>query len=186
MKTNINLLSRISFSSGLALALAFAAWLPNAARAAEHEGDMSGMNMNHIKTQAEAEALKPGDSMSMTCTKCKSVMVQKVGTDKAHIKMMTIGEKVMCHACDGMVEVVGTGIGKGKNEEVKHVCSKCGDDAMFCSATNPGSGAKKYRSRASAGPHRLRRPRRGWRDRLQTGELTANKTELRNETQSTT
>ena len=143
MKTKHNSLSRISFSSGLALALASAMWLPGAARAAEHKGDMGGMNMNHIKTQAEAEALKPGDSMSMTCGKCKSVMVQKVGTDKAHIKMMTIGEKTMCHACDGTVEVVGTGKGTGKNEEVKHVCSKCGDDAMFCSATKPGSGAMK-------------------------------------------
>ncbi len=143
MKTKNNHLSKINFGSGLALALAFAMWLPGAVRAADHKGDMSGMNMNHIKTQAEAEALKPGDSMSMTCGKCKSVMVQKVTNDKAHIKMMTIGEKVMCHACDGMVEVVGTGVGKGKNEEVKHVCSKCGDDAMFCSATKPGSGAKK-------------------------------------------
>ena len=96
MKTKNILFNKISISSGLALALAFAVWLPGAARAAEHEGKMGGMNMNHIKTQAEAEALKPGDSMSMTCTKCKSVMVQKVGTDKAHIKMMTIGTKTMC------------------------------------------------------------------------------------------
>ena len=140
MNMKNNLMRKISMSSGLALALAFAAWLPNAARAAEHEGDMSGMNMNHIKTQAEAEALKPGDSMSMTCTKCKDVMVQKVTTDKAHIKMMTIGEKTKC-SCGGTVEVVGTGKGEGKNQEVKHVCSKCGDDAMFCSATKPGSGA---------------------------------------------
>ena len=143
MRTKINVLSGISLSSGLALALAFAAWSPNVARAAEHHGDMGGMQMDHIRTLAEAEAMKPGDSMSMTCIKCKSVMVQKVGTDKAHIKMMTIGEKTMCHACDGTVEVVGTGKGTGKNEEVKHVCSKCGDDAMFCSATKPGSGAMK-------------------------------------------
>lgn len=66
VKTKHNSLSRISFSSGLALALAFAMWLPNAARSAEHKGDMGGMNMNPIKTQAGAEALKPGDSMSMT------------------------------------------------------------------------------------------------------------------------
>ena len=143
MKTKSNLFSKIGIGSALALALAFAASLPNAARAAEHMGDMGGLKMNHIKTQAEAEALKPGDSMSMTCGKCKSVMVQKVGTDKAHIKMMTIGEKTMCHACDGTVEVVGTGKGEGKNEEVKHVCSKCGDDAMFCSAVKPGSRGMK-------------------------------------------
>lgn len=143
MKTKTSLFGRSTISSGLALALAFAVGLPGPARAAEHKGDMGGMNMNHIKTQAEAEALKPGDSMSMTCTKCKSVMIQKVTTDKAHIKMMTIGEKTMCHACDGTVTIVGTGKGEGKNEEVKHVCSKCGDDAMFCSAVKPGSGAMK-------------------------------------------
>ena len=142
MRTKINVLSRISLSSGLALALAFAAWSPNVARAAEHHGDMGGMHMDHIRTLAEAEAMKPGDSMSMTCIKCKSVMVQKVGTDKAHIKMMTIGEKSKC-SCGGTVEVVGTGKGEGKNEEVKHFCSKCGDDTMFCSAIKPGSGAMK-------------------------------------------
>ena len=136
MKTKHNSLSRISFSSGLALALAFAVWLPGVARAAEHEGKMGGMNMNHIKTQAEAEALKPGDSMSMTCGKCKSVMVQKVGTDKAHLKMMTLGAKTRCHACDGTVEVVGTG--KGKEMVLKHSCGACGDDSAFCCATKPG------------------------------------------------
>jgi hypothetical protein len=99
--------------------------------------------MQHITTQAQAEALKPGDSMSMTCSKCKDVMVQKVTTDKAHVTMMTVGEKVMCHGCGGTVEVVGTGRGTGKNAEVKHVCSKCGDDAMFCAATTPGGGVMK-------------------------------------------
>ena len=144
MKMKHNILGKTSLGSGLAVALAFAVWLPGAARAAEHEKGTHDMtHMQHIMTQAQAEALKPGDSMSMTCTKCKSVMVQKVTTDKAHIKMMTVGEKVMCHACDGTVDIVATGKGEGKTAEVKHVCSKCGDDAMFCSATKPGSGAMK-------------------------------------------
>ena len=138
MKTKQNILSKISLSSGLAVAVAFATWLPGAASAGEH--DM--MQMEHIMTQAQAEALKPGDSMSMTCIKCKSVMVQKVTTDNAHVKMMTVGEKVKC-SCGGTVEVVATGKGEGKNAEVKHVCSKCGDDAMFCSAIKPGSGGMK-------------------------------------------
>ena len=148
MKAKHSILSKISLSSGLTVALAFAVWLPGVARAADHPADHAKgapplTHMNHITTQAQAEALKPGDSMSMTCTKCKDVMVQKVTTDKAHVKMMIIGQKVMCHACDGTVEVVATGKGTGKNAEVKHVCSKCGDDAMFCSATKPGSGAMK-------------------------------------------
>ena len=144
MKTQHNILSKISLSSGFAIALAFAVGLPGAARATEHEmGEHDMMQMQHITTQAQAEALKPGDSMSMACSKCKDVMVQKVTTDNAHVKMMTVGEKVMCHACGGTVEVVATGKGEGKNAEVKHVCSKCGDDAMFCSAVKPGTGSMK-------------------------------------------
>lgn len=136
--------SRSGSSIAIAVALAFASRLPNRVLAADHpKGAHDMMQMQPITTPAQAEALKPGDSMSMTCIKCKSVMVQKVTTDKAHIKMMTVGQTVMCHACDGTVKVVATGKGEGKNAEVKHVCSKCGDDAMFCSATKPGSGAMK-------------------------------------------
>ena len=142
MKTKQNILSKISLSSGLAVVLAFAAWLPGPARVVgQMQGAEHQLHMQHITTQAQAEALKPGDSMSMTCSKCKDVMVQKVTTDKAHVKMMTVGEKVMCHICGGTVEVVATGKGKGKDAEVKHVCSKCGGDDMFCSATKPGSGS---------------------------------------------
>jgi predicted RNA-binding Zn-ribbon protein involved in translation (DUF1610 family) len=81
--------------------------------------------------------------MSMTCSKCKDVMVQQVTADNAHVKMMTVGEKFICPVCGGTVEVVATGKGVGKDAEVKHVCSKCGDDAMFCAATKAGSGSTK-------------------------------------------
>jgi len=144
MKTKHSIISKISLGSGLALIAALAAWSLGAARAAEPMSDMQHQtHMQHITTQAQAEALKPGDSMSMTCSKCKDVMVQTVTTDNAHVKMMTVGEKMTCPTCGGTVEVVATGKGEGKNAEVKHVCSKCGDDAMFCSATKPGSGATK-------------------------------------------
>jgi hypothetical protein len=144
VKMNHSSLAKISFSSGLAIAAAFAAWSFSAARAAEPMSEAQHQShMEHITTQAQAEALKPGDSMAMTCSKCKDVMVQTVTTDNAHVKMMTVGEKSMCHGCGGTVEVVATGKGEGKNAEVKHVCSKCGDDAMFCSATKPGSGSMK-------------------------------------------
>lgn len=156
MKTSHSILDKIILGSALAVAFAFTVLLPGTARAADHPaehkkgmdmtpmkgaGDM--MQMQHITTQAQAEALKPGDSMAMACSKCKDVMVQKVGTDNAHVKMMTVGEKSMCHGCGGTVEVVATGKGTGKDAEVKHVCSKCGDDAMFCTATKAGSGATK-------------------------------------------
>ena len=152
MKTKPNLLSKIILSAGLALTLALAVWLPSVSQAAEPEvkkdTEMKGMphpvNMNQIKTQAEAEALKPGDSISMACSMCKNVMVMPVTAGKEHIKMMTVGEKHTCPSCKGTVTIVGTGKGEGKNQEVKHSCSHCGDDAMFVCASKPGSGATKH------------------------------------------
>ena len=143
MKTKHNISEKFSLISGLAAALALAVWMPATTRAAEPDHAQHPMMMKQIKTQAAAEALKPGDSMSMTCNSCKYVMVMPVTTGQEHIKMMTVGEKHICPSCKGSVEVTATGKGEGKNAEVKHVCSKCGDDAMFCTATKPGSGAMK-------------------------------------------
>jgi hypothetical protein len=144
MKTKQSVLGKVSLSVGLVVVMSVAAWLPGAAGAGQPMKDMHGMmQMKHITTQAQAEALKPGDSMSMACSTCKNVMVRTVTADKAHVKMMTVGEKDMCDVCGGTVTVVATGKGKGKDAEVKHVCSKCGADAMFCSATTHGSGSMK-------------------------------------------
>jgi hypothetical protein len=143
----MNPAKQLAIGSGVIFLLTCLAWYFSLARAAEGGGDAvpkaapKAMTMDHIMTQAQAEALKPGDSMSMACSSCKKVTVYMVGDDKSYIQMMTIGEKTVCDSCGGTVTVVGTGKGAGKNEEVKHVCSKCGDDAMFCTATKPGSGA---------------------------------------------
>jgi len=77
----------------------------------------------------------------MVCTKCKSVMMHNVITEKGHIKVMTVGEKHLCPGCSSTIETVG--FGKGKRDEVKHVCTACGDDSVFCCATKPGTGATK-------------------------------------------
>lgn len=145
MKAIANIYRSRLLSFALAIAVAFAAWSVAAQAADEkHDSQHAQHNMmKQIKTQAEAEALKPGDSISMVCSMCKNVMVHEVGNDDTHAKMMTIGQKHTCPDCGGNVTVVGTGKGTGKNEEVKHVCTKCGDDAMFVCASKPGSGAMK-------------------------------------------
>ena len=139
MKTKQIISAKCNLVSGLAAALVLAVWMPVTIRAAEPDHAQHPMMMNQIKTQAEAEALKPGDSISMTCNSCKYVMVMPVTTGQEHVKMMTLGEKHICPSCKGSVEVTATGKGEGKNAEVKHVCSKCGDDAMFVCASKPGS-----------------------------------------------
>ncbi len=94
--------------------------------------------LTEIKTRAEAEALRPGDTLVMVCAKCKSVMIHNVNTEKGHIKVMTVGEKHLCPGCQTRITVVG--VGHGAKNEVRHVCEKCGSDSVFCCATKPGSG----------------------------------------------
>jgi hypothetical protein len=129
---------RVFSNLGIPLALAMAGSLSLTGRAAEQMKGGQMLMMKQIKTAAEAEALKPGDSMVMVCSKCKSVMLHRVTTEKGHVKVMNVTEKHLCPGCKSTIEVVGTG--KGAHDEVKHVCSKCGDDSVFCCATKPGSG----------------------------------------------
>jgi hypothetical protein len=137
-----NTIGKLSLGSSLAIALAAGLWLPLRAPAADQvKGAQKLMELDRITTPAQAEALKPGDSLVMVCAKCKSVMMHNVTTEKGHIKVMTVGEKHLCPGCNSTIETVG--FGKGKHDEVKHVCTKCGDDSVFCCTTKPGTGATK-------------------------------------------
>jgi len=150
MAKKISFVSKLGFCLGLGLAIAFTVWWSIAAQAADEKNDAHqhqghhAMQMSHIKTQAEVDALKPGDCIAMVCSMCKHVTVHHVTKDQSCVEMMTIGHKHACAVCDGAVTVVGTGKGKGKSEEVKHVCSKCGDDAMFVCAMKSGSGSMHH------------------------------------------
>jgi len=141
---------KISLGSGLVLVIVLAVWWSVAAQAAAGKHDHKAhsgrhtMQMSHITTQAEAEALKPGDSMAMVCSMCKHVTVYHVTKEQSHVKLMTIGQKHKCASCGGRVTVVGAGKGKRKKEKVNFVCTKCGDDAMFVCATKPGSSSKHH------------------------------------------
>ena len=135
---------KVGFGELLAVAMLAATLLTSKATAADvtAKGGAAQL-MNQIRTPAEAEALKPGDSIAMACTKCKSVMIHNVTTEKGHVKTMTVGEKHMCPGCNSTITVVGRGKGPGgARNEVKHVCEKCGEDSVFCCATKPGSGTK--------------------------------------------
>lgn len=142
MNTKHKILSGISLSSGLAVALALGVWLPGKVHAGpELKGAERMLQMQGINTRAQAEALKPDDTIAMVCAKCKSVAIETVTIEKGHIKHVMPGEKHLCPGCNSYIQVVGTG--KGAKNEVRHVCEKCGDSSAFCCATKPGSGATK-------------------------------------------
>jgi len=139
MKTMNELIRKCCIDAGLGVALVTAVWLPTAAKAAEQmKGGEHMLHLQGIKTKAEAEALQPGDTIAMVCTKCKTVMIHNIRTEKGHIQLMTVGDKHLCPRCSTYIKVVG--VGHGAKDEVKHECEKCGSDSVFCCATKPGSG----------------------------------------------
>ena len=140
MRTNRSVIREICLCTGLAFV---AAVLPSTAlQAAEQmKGGEHMLHLQGINTKAEADALKPGDSMAMVCAKCKSVVIHNVTTQKGHVKTMTVGEKHLCPGCSSTITVVG--VGKGAHNEVKHVCEKCGSDSAFCCATKASGPATR-------------------------------------------
>ena len=142
MKIKNNILSTFTLSSGLAIALAFAAWPSGSVQAAEElKGYERSLQMRDINTRAQAEALKPGDSIAMVCVKCKSVAVEYVTVEKGHIKHVMPGMKHLCPGCNSYITVVGNG--KDATRKVTHTCGSCGDASAFCCATKPGEATTK-------------------------------------------
>jgi hypothetical protein len=140
--------------AGVAIAIAMAAWLPTVATAADDapmkpmKGSEHLLMLNKIETKAEADALKPDDTIAMVCAKCKTVYVTRVkqGVKGAQILMANGQPKELigthaCAGCNSTITVVGHA--KGDITELKHSCKACGDDSAFCCATKPGSGATK-------------------------------------------
>ena len=143
MKTTKQMCKCLTLST-IILAVAAFAWLPaNAQDATAPMKPMKGgehlMMLNQpITTQAQVDALEPGDSIAMVCTKCKTVTTEFVTkTSKGNITTVTPGEKHLCPGCGSTVTVVG--VGKGATTQIKHVCTMCGSDSMFCCATSTNS-----------------------------------------------
>ena len=152
MKTKHNLLSKISLSLGLMVALAFASGCATTTDTDDQMKPMKGgehqMMLNKIETTQDLDALKTDDSIAMVCAKCKTVWVTRVkqGAKGAQL-LMANGqptELIGTHACAGCnSSITVTGHAKGDITELKHSCTMCGDDSAFCCATKPGSGATK-------------------------------------------
>ena len=138
--------------TGIAMAIALAAWLPTNINAAEEMKPMKGsehlLMLKKIETKAQADALKPDDTFAMVCAKCKTVYVTRVkqGVKGAQVLMekgqpMELIGTHACPGCNSTMEV--TGHGKGKETVLKHSCKMCGDDSAFCCAAKAGGGPAK-------------------------------------------
>ncbi len=114
-------------------------WFPGSVRAQDKDmKPMKGaehlMMLNAITTPEQVEALKDGDTVAMACPKCKTIIVEKVTTEKGHIDITKPEEVHLCSGCQ--TSIVTVEAGKNATRTLKHVCKKCGSDSVFCCATS--------------------------------------------------
>ena len=121
------------------LAIAGTLLLPTLASAQE-KGATKLMRLNPIKTVADAEAVQPGDTVVMSCPKCKDSWVTiVVAPTKTGAKPET--SIVARHDCPGCEHKYATeGHGKMKTEKIIHVCKMCGSKDAFCCVMKKGTG----------------------------------------------
>jgi predicted metal-binding protein len=138
MKT-INHISR-NLSLGMAvLTVASLMSLPTFVSAQE-KGAQKLMQLNAIKTVANAEAVQAGDMVVMSCPKCKDSWVTIV--EPASKTGAKPDAKVMArHDCPGCAHKFMTeGHGKAKTDRLVHVCKQCGSEDAFCCVMKKGAG----------------------------------------------
>jgi hypothetical protein len=118
------------------LAIAGLILLPTLGRA-EEKGATKLLKLN---TVADVEAVQPGDTVVMSCPKCKdswSTVVTPSPKTGAKPEEKTVAR----HECPGCEhKYVSEGHGKAKTEKLVHVCKNCGSEEAFCCVMKKGAG----------------------------------------------
>jgi hypothetical protein len=130
----------------IAVALALTTGVVSTASGAEAKTAKGGaselMKLKPIKTEADIAALKEGDSVVMSCPKCKTVYVTKITKENKPGKTSTVGAAVHgCPGCDTKLALEGRG--KDAKDVIKHVCRNCGSADAFCCVLKGEDGKAK-------------------------------------------
>ena len=124
------------------VALTALVWLPTEMRA--EEGTAKGgasklIQLKSIKTVEALQAVEVGDTIVMSCPKCKEsygTVVEKSfkGVNQDELKKTTIH---LCSACD--TKIVTKGQGKAAKDVVVHTCKTCGSEDVSCCVMKKGT-----------------------------------------------
>lgn len=138
MKTQKNLLANLART--LAVIAATGLLTLPLLTSAQEKGATKLIQLNSIKTVADAEAVQPGDTVIMSCPKCKDSWVTIVTpSTKTGAKPET--STVARHECPGCEnKYVTEGHGKAKTSKLVHTCKMCGSEDAFCCVMKKGSG----------------------------------------------
>ena len=106
---------------------------------AQEKGATKLMQLRPITTVADADAVEPGDSVVMSCPKCKNSWVTVVAAPtKTGAKPETTRmERHECPGCEHKIVTEGTG--KHATDKIVHVCKTCGSEDAFCCVMKKGA-----------------------------------------------
>ena len=117
----------------LIAAVAGLVWLPAPSFAqTKGEGAAKLIQLKPIKSLADAQAVTPGDTVVMSCPKCRDSWMTIVPMP-AKTGAVPDKKTVQRHECPGCEnKYVTEGHGKAKTDKLVHVCKKCGSEDAFC------------------------------------------------------
>lgn len=92
--------------------------------------------LQHVSGAGGDVHLRKGDTVAMACTKCKTVLVSTVGQPRNRF-YIPLEHQHYCPGCKSTITT--TSIGLSSIQEIKHTCKECGDDSVFCCATQRGA-----------------------------------------------
>ena len=130
----------VLLGSSLAFALAIGVALPASVQAADQV--KGAQLLMKPMTVGDVNKLEPGDSVVMSCPKCKTITVTYIdNTTKGAIKEEKVTQKHLCAGCETIIKTEGRG--KQAKDVVVHVCKTCGSEDAFCCVMKKGSGPTK-------------------------------------------
>jgi hypothetical protein len=129
----------------LALIVAVVGYVGYPAPASADDGTAKGgasrlIQLKPIKTVGDLQEINAGDTIVMSCPKCKESYAQVVeksfkGSTGDQLKQVQI------HLCDGCVtKIVTKGHGKAAKQVVVHTCKTCGSKDVNCCVMQKGAG----------------------------------------------
>ena len=103
--------------------------------------EMQATQLMKVHTYEDLQKVDVGDTIVMTCPKCKTTYAQVVDKDfktgtPDQLKNVTIH---LCSMCE--TKLVTKGSGKNAQNVLVHICKTCGSDNAMCCVMKKGGGS---------------------------------------------
>ncbi len=137
MKTTKRIGNYLALSTVI-LAVATLIWLPSSAQAQEKTG---ANLLKKIQTVEDVQQIEAGDTIVMSCPKCKDTYVQVVEKSQ-HAAVADEVKNVSIHLCSSCdTRLVTKDKGRQAKNMLVHTCKMCGSEDVSCCLMKKGSGA---------------------------------------------